>query len=177
MGIVKSRQVQKTAVEDKGRGWRSRRPGHKQIGSGAALVLGLAAWTLGDGYGAARAQTSSDSFSSPLVAAPDAEAIQADAYYDDYRFLDGETLARLRLHYATLGRPHRNSHGDIDNAVLILHWTGSGGSALLTPEYVRALFDPGRPFSAFWRRCSISSSHPSPTHRSGVCWGSRWDAV
>ena len=65
MGIVKSRQVQKAAVEDKGRGWRSRRPGRKQIGSGAALVLGLAAWTLGDGYGAARAQTSFDSFSSP----------------------------------------------------------------------------------------------------------------
>jgi len=30
-----------------------------------ALVLGLAAWTFGGGFGAARAQTSSDSFSSP----------------------------------------------------------------------------------------------------------------
>jgi homoserine O-acetyltransferase len=120
-----------------------------QIGSGAlALLLALVAWTLGGGYGAARAQGSSDSFSSPLVGRPDATAAQADAYYDDYRFRDGETLARLRLHYATLGRPQRNSHGDIDNAVLVLHWSGAGGSALLTPEYVRALFDPGRPLDA-----------------------------
>jgi len=44
-----------------------------------ALVLGLAAWTFGGGFGAARAQTSSDSFSSTLVAAPDAAAILADA--------------------------------------------------------------------------------------------------
>src|SRR5262249_5951202 len=38
--------------------------------------------------------------------------------------------------------------GDIDNAVLVLHWTGSGGEALLTPNYVRALFTPGRPLDA-----------------------------
>jgi homoserine acetyltransferase len=69
--------------------------------------------------------TNCNSFSS---AAPDAAAKQADAYYDNYRLRDGEILARLRLHYATLGNPYRNSHGDIDNAVLVLHWTGSGGS-------------------------------------------------
>jgi pimeloyl-ACP methyl ester carboxylesterase len=82
------------------------------------------------------------------VQAPDAGAKQADAYYEDYRFRDGESLPRLRLHYATLGGPHRDEHGDIDNAVLVLHWTASGGSALLTPEYVHALFDPGRSLDA-----------------------------
>jgi|HubBroStandDraft_6_1064221.scaffolds.fasta_scaffold84076_2 homoserine O-acetyltransferase len=146
MGIVRGRLVQKTAVEAKVRRRGNRRNGrgaYQRIGSGAlALVLGLAAWPLGGGFRAGRAQTSSDSFSS---AAPDAAAKQTDAYYDNYRLRDGETLARLRLHYATLGNPHRNSHGDIDNAVLVLHWTGSGGSALLTPEFVKALFDPGRP--------------------------------
>jgi homoserine O-acetyltransferase len=149
MGIVRGRLVQKTAVEAKVRRRGNRRNGrcaYQRIGSGAlALVLGLAAWPLGGGLRAGRAQTSSDSFSS---AAPDAAAKQTDTYYDNYRLRDGETLARLRLHYATLGNPHRNSHGDIDNAVLVLHWTGSGGSALLTPEFVKALFDPGRPLDA-----------------------------
>ena len=149
MGIVRGRLVQKTAVEAKVRRRGNRRNGccaHQRIGSGAlALVLGLAAWPLGGGFGAGRAQAASDSFSG---AAPDAAAKQADAYYDNYRLRDGKILARLRLHYATLGNPHRNSHGDIDNAVLVLHWTGSGGSALLTPEFVKALFDPGRPLDA-----------------------------
>jgi homoserine O-acetyltransferase len=122
---------------------------HPQIRRGPlALILGLAAWILGGGFGVAQAQPSSNSFSNPLVRAPDASAKQADAYYQDYRFRDGESLPRLRLHYATLGSPHRNERGDIDNAVLVLHWTASGGSALLTPEYVKALFDPGRPLDA-----------------------------
>jgi homoserine O-acetyltransferase len=151
MKIVKGLPVPGTTVEGKLRRQGNRRGGsrsHQQCSRALALVLGLAAWTFGGGYGAARAQTSSDSFSSPLVAGPDAAAKQADAYYEDYRFRDGESVPHLRLHYATLGSPHRNSHGDIDNAVLVLHWTGSGGSALLTPEYVKALFDPGRPLDA-----------------------------
>jgi len=152
MGIVKGPLVQKASVEANVRCRSKRRNArslHRQICSRAvALALGLAVWTLGGWYGVARAQTSSDSFSTPLAAAPDVVAKQADVDYDNYRFRDGETLARLRLHYATLGSPHRNPHGDIDNTVLVLHWTGSGGSALSTPEYLKALFDPGRPLDA-----------------------------
>jgi homoserine O-acetyltransferase len=73
---------------------------------------------------------------------------QADATFANYRFRDGETLPRLRLHYATLGQPRRNAQGAIDNAVLILHWTGVSSEALLTPEYKTALFAPGAPFDA-----------------------------
>src|SRR4029077_17221087 len=54
-------------------------------------------------------------------------APQADAWFENYQFRDGETLERVRIHYATLGNPHRNGHGDIDNAVLVLHWTGTDG--------------------------------------------------
>ncbi len=75
-------------------------------------------------------------------------ATQADAWFENYRFRDGETLARLRIHYATLGTAHRNAEGDIDNAVLVLHWTGADGRALMTPAYIKALFDPGRPLDA-----------------------------
>lgn len=73
---------------------------------------------------------------------------QADATFAGYRFRDGETLPQLRLHYATLGQPHRNAQGAIDNAVLLLHWTSASGEALLTPEYRMALFSPGAPFDA-----------------------------
>jgi homoserine O-acetyltransferase len=76
------------------------------------------------------------------------EARQADAYFDHVRFRNGEILDRVRIHYATLGQPHRKGAGQIDNAALILHWTGSDGRALLTPTYMHALFDPGRPLDA-----------------------------
>jgi homoserine O-acetyltransferase len=75
-------------------------------------------------------------------------AVQADATFDNYKFRDGETLERLKIHYATLGTPHRNAQGDIDNAVLVLHWTGADSRALLSPTYTKALFDPGRPLDA-----------------------------
>jgi homoserine O-acetyltransferase len=75
-------------------------------------------------------------------------ATQADAWFDNYKFRNGETLDRLKIHYATLGTPHRNANGDIDNAVLLLHWTGADSRALLNPIFTKALFDPGRPLDA-----------------------------
>ena len=77
-----------------------------------------------------------------------AVAKQADAWFENYKFRDGESIPLLRIHYATLGTPHRNAQGDIDNAVLVLHWTGADGRALLSPTYMKALFDPGRPLDA-----------------------------
>ena len=78
----------------------------------------------------------------------DAIAKQADAWFENYKFRDGETIPRLRIHYATLGEPHRDAEGNIDNAVLVLHWTGADGLALLSPTYMKALFDPERPLDA-----------------------------
>ena len=75
-------------------------------------------------------------------------ALQSDAQFDDYKFRDGETLEHLRIHYATLGTPHRSADGNIDNAVLVLHWTGADSRALLSPGYTKALFDSGRPLDA-----------------------------
>ncbi len=75
-------------------------------------------------------------------------AVQADAWFDQYKFRDGETLERLKLYYATLGTPHRNAHGAIDNAVLVLHWTDADGRTLLNSTYSQALFDGGRPLDA-----------------------------
>jgi len=75
-------------------------------------------------------------------------AVQADVWFNNYKFRDGETLNRLKIHYATLGTPHRNAQGDIDNAVLVLHWTGADSRALLSPTFTKALFAPGRPLDS-----------------------------
>jgi homoserine O-acetyltransferase/O-succinyltransferase len=73
---------------------------------------------------------------------------ESDVWFDDYRFRDGETLSRLRIHYATLGSPHDNKSGEIDNAVLLLHWTGNSGASLMTPTYMQSLYSSGAPLDS-----------------------------
>ncbi len=61
----------------------------------------------------------------------------------DFRFGTGETLPALKLHYLTLGTPHRNPAGHVDNAVLLLHGTGGNAHSLLNPNFSQVLFVPG----------------------------------
>ena len=61
----------------------------------------------------------------------------------DFRFGTGETLPELKLHYLTLGTPHRNAAGRVDNAVLLLHGTGGNAHSLLNPLFSQVLFVPG----------------------------------
>jgi homoserine O-acetyltransferase len=70
---------------------------------------------------------------------------EGDAVLRDFRFADGERLAELRIHYATLGTPHRNAAGEIDNAVMILHGTGGTGRQFLAPQFAGELYGPGQP--------------------------------
>ena len=69
----------------------------------------------------------------------------ADGTYtiDHFQFKDGETLDHLRLHYLTLGKPHRDAAGHVDNAVLLLHGTGGDAHSLLNPVFSNVLFVPG----------------------------------
>src|SRR5436305_4268969 len=53
----------------------------------------------------------------------------------DFRFGSGEKLAELKLHYITLGTPHRNTAGHVDNAVLLLHGTGGDAHSLMNPVF------------------------------------------
>ena len=62
---------------------------------------------------------------------------------DNFRFKDGETIDHLRLHYLTLGEPHRDAAGHVDNAVLLLHGTGGNAHNLLSPVFSNVLFVPG----------------------------------
>jgi homoserine O-acetyltransferase len=63
-----------------------------------------------------------------------------------FHFNSGEVLSELRLHYVTLGAPHRNSSGVIDNAVLLLHSTSSDTTEFLGPAFSGPLYGPGQPF-------------------------------
>src|ERR1700688_3867336 len=69
----------------------------------------------------------------------------ADGTYtiDHFQFKDGETIDALRLHYLTLGKPHRDAAGHVDNAVLLLHGTGGDAHSLLNPVFSDVLFVPG----------------------------------
>lgn len=60
-----------------------------------------------------------------------------------FKFGTGETLPELKLHYLTLGTPHRNAAGHVDNAILLLHGTGGDAHSLLNPLFSDVLFVPG----------------------------------
>jgi len=62
----------------------------------------------------------------------------------DFKFRDGENLAELRLHYATLGKPIRDSAGRVTNAVMLLHGTGGSGAQFLAPQFAGELFGAGQ---------------------------------
>jgi homoserine O-acetyltransferase len=66
----------------------------------------------------------------------------------NFHFRSGETLAELRLHYRTLGAPIRNSAGEIVNAVMILHSTGSSSAQFMQPQFAEVLFDAGQALDA-----------------------------
>ncbi len=61
----------------------------------------------------------------------------------NFKFGSGESLPELKLHYLTLGTPHRNAAGHVDNAVLLLHGTGGNAHSLLNPVFSNVLFVPG----------------------------------
>ena len=77
---------------------------------------------------------------------------EADFTIRDFRFRSGETLPQLRLHYTTLGTPHRNAAGEIDNAVTVWHGTGGTGAQFLNPVFADRLFGPGQPLdiARYW---------------------------
>ena len=70
---------------------------------------------------------------------------EADVVFKNFGFRDGESLSQLRIHYTTLGAPHRNRAGEIDNAVMILHGTGGDGHQFLSPQFAGELYGPGQP--------------------------------
>jgi homoserine O-acetyltransferase/O-succinyltransferase len=77
---------------------------------------------------------------------------EGDVVLKDFQFRDGESLPELRMHYTTLGSPHRNAAGEIDNAVMVLHGTGGAGWQFLRPQFADELYGPGQPLDirSYW---------------------------
>jgi homoserine O-acetyltransferase len=63
----------------------------------------------------------------------------------NFMFGSGEVLPALHLHFVTLGQPHRDAAGHVDNAVLLLHGTGGNAHSLFNPIFSGVLFGPGQP--------------------------------
>src|SRR5665213_1696607 len=77
--------------------------------------------------------------------APAYTGVPDDYVARDFHFTSGESLPELKLHYLTLGTPHRNAAGRVDNAVLLLHGTGGSAHSLFSPVFSTVLFGPGQP--------------------------------
>src|SRR5580700_1586113 len=73
-----------------------------------------------------------------------ARPAESDYVIRNFQFASGESLPELRLHYITIGKPHRDSHGKVDNAVLILHGTGGSGRNFLNEHFAGVLFGKGQ---------------------------------
>jgi homoserine O-acetyltransferase len=70
---------------------------------------------------------------------------EQDVVLTDFRFRDGEALPALKIHVTTLGAPHRNAAGQIDNGVMVLHGTGGTGKQFIQPQFADELYGPGQP--------------------------------
>src|SRR5713226_6256660 len=73
-----------------------------------------------------------------LAAAPTPAVAEGDHVLRDFKFVSGEALPELRIHYRTLGKH------DGHNAVLILHGTGGSGAQFLGEQFAGVLFGPGQ---------------------------------
>src|SRR5215472_3593846 len=67
-----------------------------------------------------------------------------DFVVKNFQFKSGESLAEVKLHYYTVGKPLKDAGGQVRNAVLILHGTGGSGRQFLTPTFGGVLFGPGQ---------------------------------
>jgi homoserine O-acetyltransferase len=73
---------------------------------------------------------------------------EGDYIIKNFKFTSGETLPELRIHYRTVGKPVKDAHGVVRNAVLIGHGTGGSGANFIRPEFAGELFGPGQPLDA-----------------------------
>jgi homoserine O-acetyltransferase len=69
---------------------------------------------------------------------------EGDVTLKDFAFRSGERMD-VRMHYTTLGTPHRDAKGQIDNAVMVLHGTGGTGKQFLVTQFADELYGPGQP--------------------------------
>src|SRR5580658_11152776 len=69
---------------------------------------------------------------------------EGDFVLHNFKFKSGQSMAEVRLHYTTLGKPATDAQGRTTNAVLILHGTGGSAQQFLQPYFAGELFGPGQ---------------------------------
>jgi homoserine O-acetyltransferase len=79
---------------------------------------------------------------------PPLKPLEGDYVIPDFHFASGEALPELRIHYSTLGKARRDEHGQVTNAVLILHGTGGSGHSFLVDRFAGVLFGKNQPLDA-----------------------------
>ena len=73
---------------------------------------------------------------------------EGDFIISNYKFVSGETLPQLKLHYRALGSAERNGAGEIVNGVLLLQGNTGTGANWLRPTLADELFKDGQPLDA-----------------------------
>lgn len=73
---------------------------------------------------------------------------EGDHVIRDFKFTSGETMAELKIHYRTIGKPAKDDKGIVRNAVLITHGTTGSGAQFIRPEFAGELFGAGQPLDA-----------------------------
>ena len=79
----------------------------------------------------------------PAFAANYPDPVPGDYIVHDYKFVTGQTLPELRLHYTTLGTPVRDAASVVRNAVIVMHGTGGAGTSFLSQTFAGILFCQG----------------------------------
>src|SRR5271163_2270700 len=71
---------------------------------------------------------------------------QEDDYIiSNYKFVSGESLPEVKLHYRTIGTAKKNAAGEAVNAVLLLQGNAGTGANWFRPTLADELFKPGQP--------------------------------
>src|ERR1700738_4156321 len=73
---------------------------------------------------------------------------EGDFIISNYKFVTGETLPQLNLHYRPLGFAERNGAGEIVNGILLLQGNTGTGANWLRPSLADELFKDGQPLDA-----------------------------
>ena len=73
-----------------------------------------------------------------------AAPVESDYVINNFKFVSGELLPRLNIHYTTIGQPIKDKNGNIINAVLIMHGTTGGGYQFLFEQFANNLYGDGQ---------------------------------
>ena len=70
---------------------------------------------------------------------------EGDYIIRNYKFVSGESLPEVKLHYRAIGTARRNAAGEVVNAVLLLQGNTGTGANWFRPTLADELFKPGQP--------------------------------